>query len=135
MFLFMLHLEEKNNSVRMDLTLYLPILIFALVAGGLVLGLLGLSRLRAKRYNQKDKILPYECGFDPLEHKMPPLNVRFYLVGLLFVIFDVEVVFLFPWALTLGKTGQFGFFSMALFLGILTIGFIYEWVKGALNWT
>ena len=119
----------------MDLALYLPILIFALVSGGLVLGLLGLSRFRAKGNVNKDKTLPYECGFDPVEYKLPPLNVRFYLVGLLFIIFDVEVVFLFPWALTLGKTGQFGFFSMVFFLSILTIGFIYEWVKGALNWT
>jgi len=119
----------------MDLSIYLPILIFALVAGGLVLGLLVLSHMRAKRFLNRAKNLPYECGFDPLEQTIPPLNVRFYLVGLLFLIFDVEVVFLFPWAVTLGKTGQFGFFSMVLFLGILTIGFIYEWMKGALNWT
>lgn len=134
---FCLHgtFEGKNNKVSMALTDYLPILIFGLVAGGLALALLGLSHLRAKRSENKAKVLPYECGFDPLEHKLPPTNVRFYLVGLLFIIFDVEVVFLFPWAVTLGKTGQFGFFSMALFLGILTIGFIYEWVKGALNWT
>jgi NADH-quinone oxidoreductase subunit A len=119
----------------MDLKLYLPILIFAVVAGGLVLGLLALSRLRAKRYENKDKNRPYECGFDPLEYTVPPLNVRFYLVGLLFLLFDVEIIFLFPWAVTLGKTGQFGFFSMAFFLCILTVGFIYEWVKGALDWT
>lgn len=124
----------------MDLALYLPILIFALVSAGLVLGLLGLSRLRAKVFSQKassqkDKVLPYECGFDPVEETLPPLNIRFYLVGLLFIIFDVEMVFLFPWAVTLGETGQMGFFSMAIFLGILTIGFIYEWMKGALDWT
>jgi NADH-quinone oxidoreductase subunit A len=119
----------------MDVALYLPILIFASVAGGLVLGLLALSRFRAKRYDNKEKNSPYECGFDPLEYTVPPLNVRFYLVGLLFLLFDVEIVFLFPWAVTLGKTGQFGFFSMAVFLAILTVGFVYEWMKGALDWT
>lgn len=119
----------------MDLTLYLPVLIFALVAGGLVLGLLVLSHLRAKRLPTKAKNLAYECGFDPLDYKTPPFNIGFYLVGLLFLLFDVEVIFLFPWAVTLSKTGQYGFFSMVFFLGILTIGFIYEWKKGVLDWT
>ena len=118
----------------MTLGTYLPILMFFLVAGGLVTGILFLSRIRARRRHVHAKVRPYECGFEPIEKDIPPLDVRFYLVGLLFIIFDVEVVFLFPWALTLGSTGKFGFFSMALFLGLLTVGFVYEWVKGALEW-
>ena len=118
----------------MNLGAYLPILIFLLLASALVAGLLGLSFLRAKRSPNRHKSSPYECGFDPLEKEVPPLSIRFYLVGLLFIIFDVEVVFLFPWAISLGTIGKAGFFSMVLFLGILTIGFIYEWVKGALDW-
>jgi NADH-quinone oxidoreductase subunit A len=119
----------------MTLDAYLPLILFALIALGIVVFLLTLSHLRSKGTLSFSKNLPYECGFDPLEDKMPTLNVRFYLVGLLFIIFDVEIIFLFPWALTLGHTGFLGFCSMALFLFLLTIGFIYEWVKGALSWT
>ena len=119
----------------MILSAYLPILIFAIVSLGIVGLLLGLSHIRSKKTLSFSKSLPYECGFDPLEYKMPTMNVRFYLVGLLFIIFDVEILFLFPWALTLGHTGFWGFCSMGLFLIILTVGFIYEWVKGALHWT
>ena len=76
----------------------------------------------------------YECGFDAFEEARSKFDVRFYLVAILFIIFDLEIAFLFPWAVSLGTIGLFGFWSMMLFLGILTIGFIYEWKKGALDW-
>lgn len=114
---------------------YTPIVVSAMLAFGLATFLLFISRVRGGRHNPSiGKQKPYECGFDPIEHAVPPVNIRFYLVGLLFVIFDVEVVFLFPWAVTLGDTGFLGFCSMVIFLGIVTLGFIYEWVKGVLRW-
>ena len=79
-------------------------------------------------------LLP-DCGFDPFGDARNPFNIHFYLVGILFIIFDLEITYLFPWAISLDNTGFFGFFSMLFFLGILTFGFIYEWLKGALNWT
>ncbi len=81
-----------------------------------------------------EKISSYECGFDPFEDTRLKFDVRFYLVGILFIIFDLEVVFIFPWAIVLGEIGNFGFITMFIFLVILTIGFIYEWGKGALDW-
>ena len=113
---------------------YLPILIFLSVA--LVLGLLMLSIgfLFGKGTKSKAKLSPYECGFDPFEDARIPFDVRYYLVAILFIIFDLEIAFLFPWAISLGNIGIFGFTSMMIFLFILTIGFIYEWKKGALDW-
>jgi NADH:ubiquinone oxidoreductase subunit 3 (chain A) len=81
-----------------------------------------------------EKLSPYECGFEPFGDARGEFDVRFYLVAILFIIFDLEVAFLFPWAITLSETGEFGFWSMMVFLGVLTIGFIYEWMKGALEW-
>ena len=81
-----------------------------------------------------EKVSPYECGFEAFDDARSKFDVRFYLVSLLFIIFDLEVAFLFPWAVSLGTTGVFGYWSMMLFLGILTVGFIYEWKKGALEW-
>ena len=113
---------------------YLPILIFLSVA--LVLGLLMLSIgfLFGKGTKSKAKLSPYECGFDPFEDARIPFDVRYYLVAILFIIFDLEIAFLFPWAISLGNIGLLGFSSMMIFLFILTIGFIYEWKKGALDW-
>ena len=113
---------------------YLPILIFlgiAIALGGLfVLA----SWLVAKQNPDAEKLSPYECGFEPFEDSRGQFDVRFYLVAILFIIFDLEVAFLFPWAVTLGDIGLFGFWSMVAFLGVLTVGFIYEWRKGALEW-
>ena len=113
---------------------YLPILIFLSVA--LILGLLMLSIgfLFGKGTKSKAKLSPYECGFDPFEDARIPFDVRYYLVAILFIIFDLEIAFLFPWAISLGNIGLFGFCSMMIFLFILTVGFIYEWKKGALDW-
>ena len=117
---------------------YLPILIFLVVAAALAVVLLvlgtGLGRHFARFHDDRAKLTPYECGFDAFEDTRSKFDVRYYLVAILFIIFDLEVSFLFPWATAFGKLGEFGFWSMMVFLGVLTIGFIYEWKKGALEW-
>ena len=113
---------------------YFPILIFLGVAVALSFFMLVLPMLLAKQKPDAEKLSPYECGFEPFGDARGQFDVRFYLVAILFIIFDLEVAFLFPWAITLGDTLHFGFWSMMVFLGILTIGFIYEWKKGALDW-
>lgn len=116
------------------LTDYLPILIFIIL--GLILGaaLLGAGALFGKRNPSTAKNDPYECGFPAFENSHLPFDVRFYLVAILFIIFDLETAFFFPWALALRKIGWFGFGAMMIFLGLLVIGFIYEWKRGALDW-
>ena len=113
---------------------YLPIVIFLGLAMGLVMAMLGGSYLIAKQHPNSEKLSPFECGFAPFDDARGQFDVRFYLVAILFIIFDLEVAFLFPWAVALGDIGLFGFWSMMLFLGVLTVGFIYEWRKGALEW-
>jgi NADH-quinone oxidoreductase subunit A len=113
---------------------YLPILIFLVIAVGLTLAMLVASFVLAKQKPDTEKLSPYECGFEAFDDARRQFDVRFYLVSILFIIFDLEVAFLFPWAVTLGKIGVFGFWSMMIFLGVLTVGFIYEWKKGALEW-
>ena len=113
---------------------YLPILIFLGLAFVLVLAMLGGSYLIARQNPNSEKLSPFECGFAPFDDARGQFDVRFYLVAILFIIFDLEVAFLFPWAMALGDIGIFGFWSMMLFLGVLTVGFIYEWRKGALEW-
>ncbi len=113
---------------------YLPITIFLGIAIGLAVVIVAASWLAAHQRPDSVKLSPYECGFDTFTDSRNQFDVRFYLVALLFIIFDLEVAFLFPWAISLGAIGAFGFWSMVLFLGILTVGFIYEWKKGALEW-
>ena len=115
-------------------TKYLPILLFLAIAVVLSLIIVVIPFLLALRKPDSEKISSYECGFEPFSDARGKFDVRFYLVSILFIIFDLEVAFLFPWAITLGKIGWFGFWSMMVFLLILTIGFIYEWKKGALEW-
>jgi NADH-quinone oxidoreductase subunit A len=113
---------------------YLPILIFALVAGGLGIVLMGLGYLLGPRRPDSEKASPYECGFEAFEDTRMKFDVRYYLVAILFIIFDLEIAFLFPWAVSLDAIGGFGLLSMAVFLGVLVVGFAYEWKKGALEW-
>jgi NADH-quinone oxidoreductase subunit A len=113
---------------------YLPIVIFMGVAAGITLALMIAPLLIAYKSPDPEKLSAYECGFNAFDDARMKFDVRFYLVSILFIIFDLEVAFLFPWAVSLGKIGLFGFWSMMIFLGILTIGFIYEWRKGALEW-
>ena len=113
---------------------YLTIIIFLAVALILSLGFLVLNFAFSPKNPDPEKLSAYECGFEPFNDSRMEFDIRFYLVAILFIIFDLEIAFLFPWAITLGNIGIFGFFSMMLFLFILTIGFIYEWKKGALDW-
>jgi NADH-quinone oxidoreductase subunit A len=113
---------------------YLPVAIFIAIALGLALVLMVVPFLIAVRNPDPEKVSAYECGFNAFDDARMKFDVRFYLVAILFIIFDLEVTFLFPWAITLGQIGLFGFWSMISFLGILTVGFIYEWKKGALEW-
>jgi NADH-quinone oxidoreductase subunit A len=113
---------------------YLPIVIFLGLSGVLALVLMVLPFFIAPSKPDPEKLSAYECGFNAFDDARMKFDVRFYLVAILFIIFDLEVTFLFPWAITLKEIGLFGFWSMVTFLGILTVGFIYEWKKGALEW-
>ncbi|MEN8133652.1 MAG: NADH-quinone oxidoreductase subunit A [Pseudomonadota bacterium] len=113
---------------------YLPILIFIAVALAIGLAARGLGSVLGPRRPGQAKDSPYECGFEPFENARMKFDVRYYLVAILFIIFDLEIAFLFPWAVVLDHIGLFGLIAMAVFLGILIIGFIYEWKKGALEW-
>jgi NADH-quinone oxidoreductase subunit A len=113
---------------------YLPILLFLGIAVAMAVAVVAASLLAARQNPDSEKLSPYECGFEPFEDARSKFDVRFYLVAILFIIFDLEVAFLFPWAVSLGDLGMFGFWSMMVFLGVLTVGFIYEWKKGALEW-
>jgi NADH-quinone oxidoreductase subunit A len=113
---------------------YLPLVIFMGVAGVIGLALMIAPMLVAVRNPDPEKVSAYECGFNAFDDARMKFDVRFYLVSILFIIFDLEVAFLFPWAVAFKDVGAFGFWSMMLFLGVLTIGFIYEWRKGALEW-
>ena len=114
---------------------YISILIYLLISLGLASIILGLSFfVGTPQKADPEKLSAYECGFDPFDDARSQFDIRFYLVAILFIIFDLEVTFLFPWAVTLPAQGFFGFWTMMIFLGILTIGFVYEWKKGALEW-
>ena len=113
---------------------YLPIIIFLGIAVGLSTVMVIIPFIIALRRPDKEKLSAYECGFETFGDARHKFDIRFYLVAILFIIFDLEIAFLFPWAVTLGKIGLFGFWSMMVFLGVLTIGFIYEWKKGGLEW-
>ncbi len=113
---------------------YLPIAVFMAIAIFLSLAFVLSGFLVGIQKPDDDKLTAYECGFDAFDDSRKPFDVRFYLVAILFIIFDLEIAFLFPWAISLSEIGFFGFWSMMVFLIILTIGFIYEWKKGALEW-
>jgi len=117
---------------------YFPILMF--IAVGAAIGIApmalggGLSRLLGVHRPDSEKLSPYECGFEAFEDARMKFDVRYYLIAILFILFDLEIAFLFPWAIVLQEIGRFGFMAMMVFLGILVVGFIYEWKKGALEW-
>ena len=113
---------------------YLSIIIFLFIALGLSTGFILLNFLFSPRNPDPEKLSAYECGFEAFNDSRMEFDVRFYLVAILFIIFDLEIAFLFPWAISLGNIGSLGFWSMMIFLFILTVGFIYEWKKGALDW-
>ncbi len=113
---------------------YFPVLLFIIIA--LAMGVVPLLLGCVLGPNRPDdaKLSPYECGFEAFENARMKFDVRYYLVAILFILFDLEIAFLFPWAIVLKEIGMFGFVSMMIFLGILVVGFIYEWMKGALEW-
>ena len=113
---------------------YLSIIFFLVIALGLSLSFIVLNFIFSPKKPDPEKLSAYECGFEAFDDSRMEFDVRFYLVAILFIIFDLEIAFLFPWAISLGSLGALGFWSMMIFLGILTVGFIYEWKKGALEW-
>ena len=113
---------------------YLPILIFLGIATAFGVVLLSAGFLFGPGRPDSEKLSPYECGFEPFEDTRMKFDVRYYLVAILFIIFDLEIAFLFPWAVSLDTIGMFGLVAMGVFLGVLVIGFVYEWKKGALEW-
>jgi NADH-quinone oxidoreductase subunit A len=113
---------------------YVPIVIFFLIAVLLPVVLLGASRLLQRRVFQREKLMPYECGIDPIGDARERFSVRFYIVAMLFLIFDVETIFLFPWAVIYDRLALFGLVEMLIFIGILVVGYYYAWRKGALEW-
>jgi NADH-quinone oxidoreductase subunit A len=123
------------QSLHDLLLAYLPLVVFIAVAAAIGIALLLSAFLLAYKQPDPEKLSAYECGFNAFDDARMKFDVRFYLVAILFIIFDLEVSFLFPWAVAFSKLGLFGFWSMMLFLAVLTIGFIYEWKKGALEWS
>ena len=113
---------------------YLSIIIFLFISLLLSIGFIIINYIASPSNPDPEKLSAYECGFEAFDNARIEFDVRFYLVAILFIIFDLEIAFLFPWAISLGHIGLFGFISMMIFLFILTIGFIYEWKKGALDW-
>ena len=118
----------------MNLDQYLPVLLFILVGVGVGVLPQVLGRLLGPVRPDSEKNSPYECGFEAFEDARMKFDVRYYLVAILFILFDLEIAFLFPWAVSLKEIGAVGFWSMMIFLGILVVGFVYEWKKGALDW-
>jgi NADH-quinone oxidoreductase subunit A len=123
--------SEPMNELLLD---YLPLVIFIAVAAAIALVLLIVPFVIAYKKPDPEKLSAYECGFNAFDDARMKFDVRFYLVAILFIIFDLEVSFLFPWAVAFGDLGLYGYWSMMVFLGVLTVGFIYEWRKGALEW-
>jgi len=131
-------LSRTSLGVEKMLSNFLPILIFLIVAAGVAVVLLvlgtGIGRYFARFHGDREKLSPYEGGFEAFEDTRRKFDVRYYLVAILFIVFDLEIAFLFPWAVSLGNIGTFGLVAMGIFLAILVVGFIYEWKKGALEW-
>ncbi|WP_343059216.1 NADH-quinone oxidoreductase subunit A [Chiayiivirga flava] len=113
---------------------YLPILLFLIVSTGIAVVLLTVGWLLGPKNPESEKLSPYECGFEAFEDARMKFDVRYYLIAILFIVFDLEIAFLFPWAVVFQEIGATAIWAMAIFLGILTIGFAYEWKKGALEW-
>ena len=123
--------DPLNSGLLND---YLPLVVFIALAAVLTAGLLIAPFIVAFKAPDAEKLSAYECGFNAFDDARMKFDVRFYLVAILFIIFDLEAAFLFPWAVAFGKLGLAGFWSMMVFLGVLTVGFAYEWKKGALEW-
>ena len=121
-------------GANVNLESYFPVLLFILVGIGVGGGAMLIGRLLAPHRPDGQKLSPYECGFEAFEDARMQFDVRYYLVAILFILFDLEIAFLFPWALAYREIGPVGFWAMMIFLGVLVVGFIYEWTRGALEW-
>lgn len=130
----LLQTQTQPSSNKVPIYGYIPIIIFFLIAVLLPVVLLFVSRLLHRRVFGREKLMPYECGIDPIGDARDRFSVRFYIVAMLFLVFDVEVVFLFPWAIIYDKLALFGLAEMLVFIGILVVGYYYAWRKGALEW-
>ena len=128
------HRAASNRATLIVLANYFPILLFLCVAFAMGVALPVLGWLLAPNRPDAQKLSPYECGFEAFEDARMKFDVRYYLVAILFILFDLEIAFLFPWAVVIGEIGMQGFIAMMVFLGILIVGFVYEWKKGALEW-
>ena len=130
--------EHANLSDRegydVDLNNYLPVLLFLFVGSMVGVGPMVIGKLLGPHRPDPEKLSAYECGFEDFGDARMQVDIRYYLVAILFILFDLEIAFLFPWAVSLGTIGFIGFMSMMIFLGILVVGFVYEWGKGALDW-
>ena len=118
----------------MNLEQYLPVLLFILVGIGVGIAPMVIGKILGPSRPDAANLSPYECGFEAFEDARMKFDVRYYLVAILFILFDLEIAFLFPWAVSLDAIGFFGFMSMMIFLAILVVGFVFEWMKGALDW-
>ena len=125
---------HRLRALETMLANYAPILIFLVIAGVASVALLLIGFTLGSGSKDRDKLAPYECGFEAFEDSRIRFDVRYYLVAILFIIFDLEIAFLFPWAVSLNTIGHFGLIAMGIFLAVLVVGFIYEWRKGALEW-
>ena len=123
-----------NADLNTYLGGYLPLVVFIGVAAVISLAMLMMAFMVAYKQPDSEKLSAYECGFNAFDDARMKFDVRYYLVAILFIIFDLEVTFLFPWAVAFGKVGVFGFWSMMVFLAVLSVGYLYEWKKGALEW-
>jgi NADH-quinone oxidoreductase subunit A len=130
----LLQSQSSTSKAAAPIYGYIPIVIFFLIALLLPVVLLTLSRLIHRRVYGREKLMPYECGIDPIGDAHERFSVRFYIIAILFLVFDVEVVFLFPWAIIYDKLALFGLVEMLIFIGILVVGYYYAWRKGALEW-
>jgi|ERR1043166_4546595 NADH-quinone oxidoreductase subunit A len=126
--------RPKRGTESNMLEQYFPILLFILIGAGVGVLLLTVGRFVSPNRPNPEKLSPYECGFEAFEDARMKFDVRYYLIAILFILFDLEIAFLFPWAVVLPEIGTFGFWSMMIFLAVLVIGFAYEWKKGALEW-
>jgi len=126
--------KNQSGPNQVMLENYLPVLLFILVGTAVGVGPLVIGKLLGPNRPDPEKLSPYECGFEAFEDARMKFDVRYYLVAILFILFDLEIAFLFPWAVSLDAIGFFGFASMMIFLAILVVGFVYEWRKGALDW-
>jgi NADH-quinone oxidoreductase subunit A len=124
----------SSNALEPPIYGYIPIIIFLIIAVAVPLVLLGVSRLLQRRVFDRAKLLPYECGMDPIGDARERFSVRFYMVAILFLIFDVETIFLFPWAVIYDRLALFGLAEMLVFIGVLVVGYYYAWRKGAFEW-